>query len=150
MVVGLAGGQPYTLHYRLEIARSGLPLHLHCALEDGRQLDLTRSEGGEWTDAVKQPLPRLHGCTDVDIRATPFTNTLPLHRLGLRVGEDHEVRAVWVDVPSLEVQAACQRYTRTGDTTYRYENLKSGYSNEITADEPGLVTLCPAAFERLA
>ena len=68
----------------------------------------------------------------------------------LLAGQDHDVRAVWVNVPSLEVQAAHQRYTRMGDTIYLYENLKSGYSNEITADEPWLVTLCPAAFERLA
>lgn len=55
-----------------------------------------------------------------------------------------------IGVPSLEIQAACQRYTRTGDTTYLHENLNSGYSNEITVGEQGLVTLYPGAFERLA
>jgi len=148
-VVGVIEGRPYTLSYWLDISRNGHPSRLHCALADGRHLDLSRSGTGIWTDAEERPLPHFDGCTDVDIRMTPFTNTLPLRRLGLSLGESGDLRAAWVDVPSLEVRSARQRYTRTGETTYRYEDLDSGYSNEIAADGQGLVTLYPGAFERL-
>lgn len=134
----------------MDLGRDGHPRRLRCDLDAGRHLDLFRSGEGEWITPGGELLPLLQGCTDVDLRATPFTNTLPLRRLSLRVGEHHEVRAVWVDIPSLEVQATRQRYTRTGDTSYLYENLESGYSNEITVDEQRLVTLYPGAFERLA
>src|SRR5579862_1473319 len=32
---------------------------------------------GHWTTDSGQPMPSLEGCIDVDIAATPFTNTLP-------------------------------------------------------------------------
>ncbi|WP_019585915.1 putative glycolipid-binding domain-containing protein [Deinococcus apachensis] len=143
-VVGVAEGRPYTLSYGLEITGDGQPSRLRCALADGRHLDLSRSGEGEWRAAEGQPLPHLRGCTDVDIRATPLTNTLPIRRLDLSIGGTGDLRAAWVDVPSLEVRVARQRYTRTGDTTYRYQDLDSGYSNEITVDRSGLVTLSPA------
>ncbi|GMA13737.1 hypothetical protein E5F05_15390 [Deinococcus metallilatus] len=148
-VVGLREGQPYTLHYWLDLTEDGHPFRLRCDLGNRPSLDLTRSRAGEWTDAEGRLLPGLSGCTDVDLRATPFTNTLPIRRLGLPVGEAGEVRAVWVNVPTLETRVARQRYTRTGDLTYRYENLESGYVNEITVDGEGLVTLYPGAFGRL-
>lgn len=149
-VVGLSEGQPFTLVYWLDLGTDGHPVRLRCDLAGGRHLDLSRSAEGEWTTAEQESLPLLRGCTDVDIRATPFTNTLPLRRQSLRVGEAQEVRAVWVDVPSLDVRPTRQRYTRTGEGTYRYENLDSGYSNEITVDGEGLVVRYPRAFKRLA
>ncbi|MPY65129.1 putative glycolipid-binding domain-containing protein [Deinococcus sp. SDU3-2] len=149
-VVGVSEGRPFTLLYRLDLGGDGSPIRLRCHLDGGQHLDLSRSGEGEWTTAEEKPLPLLRGCTDVDLRVTPFTNTLPLRRLNLRFGEGQEVHVVWVDVPSLDVQAARQRYTRTDERTYRYENMDSGYSNEVTVDGKGLVTLYPDAFERLA
>ncbi|WP_253582834.1 putative glycolipid-binding domain-containing protein [Deinococcus sp. HSC-46F16] len=149
-VIGISEGQPFTLFYWLDLGKDGHPMRLRCDVDDGRHLDLSRSGGGEWTTAEQEGLPLLRGCTDVDIRVTPFTNTLPLRRLSLRVGEGQEVWAVWVDVPSLDLRPTRQRYTRTGEDTYRYENLDSGYSNEITVDGARLVTLYPDAFKRLA
>lgn len=130
----MAEGQPYTLRYGLTIARDSFPLSLRCGLAGGRRLDLTRSGDGGWTGAGGQFSHQLHGCTDID----------------LRVGESRELRAVWTDVPSLEVRATRQRYTRTDEDTCRYENLETGYSNELTVDSLGPVTLYPRAFERLA
>lgn len=151
-VVGLSEGRPFTLVYRLDLGRDGHPVRLRCDLAGGRSLDLSRSGEGEWTTAQQESLPPLRGCTDVDIRATPLTNSLALRRLNLRVGEEREVRVVWVDVPSLEVRArpTHQRYTRTGERTYRYGNLDSGYRTEITVDGEGPVTLYPGASRRLA
>ncbi|MBB5233498.1 putative glycolipid-binding domain-containing protein [Deinococcus budaensis] len=148
-VIGLAEGQPYTLQYELEVDRAGFPLDLRCDLTDGRHLGLARTKHGEWTDAEGRLLPDLHGCTDIDLRATPFTNTLSLRRLGLRVGENRELLAVWIDVPSLVLRPTRQRYTRTGEDTYHYENLETGYGNDLAVDAEGLVILYPQAFKRL-
>ncbi|GBF05079.1 hypothetical protein DAERI_030245 [Deinococcus aerius] len=148
-VVGVAGGRPYTLNYLVEIAPDGHPTFVGADVAGGAALTLRRSATGEWASGTRRPRPDLRGCADVDIRATPFTNTLPIRRLGLSVGESRELRAVWVDVPTLELRVARQRYKRTGEATYRYENLDSGYTNEITVDRFGLVTLYPGAFERL-
>ena len=44
------------------------------------------------------------GCIDVDIRATPFTNTLPIRRLALQPGESRDLRMAFIDVPGLDVR----------------------------------------------
>ena len=38
---------------------------------------------------------------DVDISATPFTNTLPIRRLGLQPGEFAELDVAFVDAPAM-------------------------------------------------
>ncbi|GAA5513428.1 hypothetical protein Dcar01_02163 [Deinococcus carri] len=149
VVVGLKDGQPFTLAYGLEVGPDGHPTRLHLSLRDGRGLTLCRDAAGRWTDGAGQPRPELGGCTDVDVQATPLTNTLPIRRLGLEVGEHAVIRAAWVGVPSLEVRAVRQRYTRLAPRLYRYENLESGFAAKVEVDGAGLVKYYPEAFERL-
>ena len=49
-------------------------------------LHLESDGEGHWQENGKDR-PDLHGCIDIDIQATPFTNTLPIRRLGLKTGE---------------------------------------------------------------
>jgi hypothetical protein len=66
----------------------------------------------------------LAGCLDIDIAATPFTNTLPVKRLGLAVGASADIDVVWVGVPDLAVERGRQRYTRLpAESGHRYEYL---------------------------
>jgi hypothetical protein len=107
-----------------------------------RDLTLVADRSGSWT-REGEPAPELDGCTDVDIVSTPFTNTLPIRRLGLAVGESADIRAAWVDVPSLELAVSTQRYTRLepeeGVDRYRFVALDSGDAYLITVDDDGLV-----------
>ncbi|BDP42129.1 transcriptional regulator [Deinococcus aetherius] len=148
-VIGRAGAGVFTLGYVVEIDPDGHPRLTTLRVVDGPTLQLRRSWDGGWSDDHGRPLPELTGCTDVDIQATPFTNTLPLRRLNLPVGAGAVVLAAWVGVPELGVRAVPQRYTRLAEHTYRYENLESGYAVEITVDAQGLVTRYPGAFERV-
>jgi hypothetical protein len=52
------------------------------------------------------------GLFDVDLEISPATNTLPIRRIGLNIGESQEVDAVWVRFPSLKLERLPQRYTR--------------------------------------
>ncbi|EYB66597.1 hypothetical protein DEIPH_ctg084orf0010 [Deinococcus phoenicis] len=149
VVVGLEDGQPFTLAYGLEAQPDGHPSCLRLSLRAGRALTLHRDGAGHWTDGAGRPWSELEGCTDVDLQATPLTNTLPIRRLGLEVGGSAVLRAAWIGVPSLDVRAVRQRYTRLAAELYRYENLESGFRAEVQVDGEGLVTLYPEAFERL-
>jgi hypothetical protein len=52
-------------------------------LGDARPPLQLRSDGeGHWLTAQGDELPALAGCIDVDFTASPFTNTLPIRRLG--------------------------------------------------------------------
>jgi uncharacterized protein len=81
----------------------------------------------------------LRGCVDVDLSVTPATNTLPLRRLDLQLGVSHELVAVWVRFPQLEVARLAQRYTRLKERLYRYESRSGAFTALVEVDELGLV-----------
>ena len=103
-----------------------------------RHVDLTGDGQGSWLlDGVHQP--HLDGCLDVDIVSTPCTNTHAIRRLGLGLGESANIKAAWVDVPSLEVTLANQRYTRLDANRYEFKALGSGRAYEVSVDEHDLI-----------
>ncbi len=103
---------------------------------------LTADGAGVWHKAPNTPLDHLAGCIDVDIAATPFTNTLPIRRLGLQPDESAEIEVAYITIPELSLSAARQRYTclEMGQQggRYRYESLDSGFTAELTVDANGL------------
>lgn len=120
---------------------------------DNRSLGLRSDGAGRWTTAAGAALPELAGCVDVDIAATPFTNTLPIRRLRLAQGQAAEVRVAYVAVPELRVTPVAQRYTCLRATPdgglYRYENLTSYYRADLPVDEDGLVLDYPEQRRRV-
>ena len=120
---------------------------------DAKSRSLTSDGEGRWTTSAGEHLGQLDGCLDVDISATPFTNTLPIRRLGLRGGESAEVVVAYVALPEFELKAARQRYTclervKEG-VLYRYESLSSGFTAELAVDADGLVVDYPGIFRRV-
>lgn len=105
---------------------------------------------GTWTTAGGSPLPTLDGAIDVDIMATPFTNTLPIRRLDLAEGQSADIQVAYVSVPDLTLSLARQRYTclRAG-ALYRFDSLDSGFTRDIGIDQDGLVTEYPGLFRRI-
>ena len=92
-------------------------------------------EGG-WHQGDGSGREDLRGCIDVDIWPTPFTNSLPLWRTRLRVGERREFRMAWIDAAALTVRAQPQAYTRLAERRYLFENLDgSGFRAELAVDE---------------
>jgi hypothetical protein len=91
----------------------------------------------------------LAGCVDVDLGFSPSTNSLPIRRLKLAVGESAEVAAAWLRFPSLEFRRLDQRYTRLAERRYRYES-EGGFVAELEVDEAGLVVDYPGGWRRVA
>jgi hypothetical protein len=82
---------------------------------------------GKWFNAMGIPLAGLDGCIDIDISATPFTNTLPIRRLQLERGAAQVLRVAYIPVPALKPGAVEQRYTcLQPNQLCRYEGLTSG------------------------
>ena len=96
----------------------------------------------------------LAGCSDVDIQVSPFTNSLPIRRLGLAEGESAEISAAYLWVPELKVEADAQRYTRLEDDgaaggRYRYDAVGDDFTAELPVDGDGLVMDYPDLFRRV-
>ena len=88
--------------------------------------------------SLDSPLP--FDAIDVDLGFTPSTNTLPIRRLGLAVGEEATVSAAWLRYPDLRLERLDQTYRRTGEHTWRYTSA-TGFTGELEVDEYGLVRM---------
>jgi hypothetical protein len=115
------------------------------------QLELRSDGGGTWTDGEGTHLPGLDGCIDIDIAMTPLTNTLPIRRLGLAVGERREMDVVYVKMPDLVVVPVTQSYEFLEATNegalYRYQS--STFQAELSVDRNDLVVSYPTVWERV-
>jgi uncharacterized protein len=151
-VVASLDGQPLLLGYEVRCDAGWRTRGVHLRLVAGErmaEMRLTADGRGSWLrDGA--PLPEVEGCLDVDIAATPSTNTLPIRRLGLVPGASADVAAAWVSLPALDVQPLPQRYTRVGEHEYRYESNGGAFTALLTVDDLGLVTRYPGGWERQA
>jgi hypothetical protein len=154
LIVGNFDGSPLRLRYHVECDRdwSATAIDVHDLTSDER-IVLTHQTHDAWRDASGAARSELADAIDVDIAATPFTNTLPLRRLRLQPGQAEEITAVYVAVaPSLSFRPVRQRYTRLpndGSThRYLYESLESGFKRELLVDPNGLVIDYPGIWQR--
>jgi hypothetical protein len=116
---------------------------------DDRLVKLTSDGSGSWTNGAGLAQQHLEGAIDIDISVTPFTNTLPIRRLGLKVGQAAEIVVAYIQLPSLEIIVDRQRYTRLEDSRYRYESVDSDFRRDIEVDDDGLVITYPGLFRRV-
>jgi uncharacterized protein len=116
---------------------------------------ILHSDGqGHWTNEEYEPVRSLNACIDVDIYASPFTNTLPIRRLQLKPQESQIIPMAFVELPDLRVTATRQRYTLLrqapdGSAVYLFEGLESNFTTELPVDADGLVVEYPKFFKRI-
>lgn len=104
---------------------------------DGTTRRLTSDGDGRWW-LGGEVADHLAGAVDVDIEATPLTNTLPIRRLLLAGRADAEVTAAWIRVPGPDVEPLGQRYTHRGGDRWTYASL-TGFEAPLVVDADGLV-----------
>lgn len=116
--------------------------------ETEQTLALVRQDDGRWLkDGVA--MPELEPAFDIDLEISPFTNTLPIRRLGLAVGQNAEITVAYVSFPSLDVTLERQRYTREDARHYLFESLDGDFRRIIEVDEDGFVSDYPGLFKLL-
>jgi hypothetical protein len=115
-----------------------------------RLLTLHTDGNGQWRYDDGRALGELDGCMDIDIWPTPFTNSLPLRREPLAIGQRRELRVAWITAPALTVHPLQQAYTRLDERRYLFESLDgSGFKAELPVDETGIVLDYPGLFRRV-
>lgn len=117
---------------------------------DNRGLALFSPAPGRWIDAAGAALHQFDGCVDIDLAATPFTNTLPIRRLDLAPETGRvELEMVYIPFDTLKPFRDSQRYAcLEAARRYRYEAADRSFAAEIAVDEDGLVTDYPGLFRR--
>lgn len=144
---------PFRLTYRLHWDESWRLRDAELVLATGhstRTLNLQTDGDGHWRHRDGLAIDELDGCLDIDIWPTPFTNSFPIRRAPMAVGERRRFRMAWVFAPDLTVHAQTQAYTRLADRLYLYENLDGGgFRAELPVDEDGIVLDYPNLFRRV-
>jgi uncharacterized protein len=149
----------WAVRFRVEVDEEWCTRAAHIRVWSARgERDLrAESDGaGHWrVDGVA--VEELDGCLDIDLEASACTNTLPIHRLGLEVGQTAEAPAVYVRAVDLAVERLEQRYTlldtgldSTGPRRYHYVAPRFEYDDTLTFDDSGLTIEYPALATRMA
>jgi hypothetical protein len=145
---------PFRLTYRLTWDESWRlrDADLAAATEGSTKSLSLRTDGhGQWRDGDGRAIDELDGCVDIDIWPTPFTNSFPIRREPMAVGERRLFRMAWVSAPDLKFRPQPQAYTRLADRLYLFENLDgSGFAAQLPVDEDGIVLDYPDLFRRVA
>jgi hypothetical protein len=95
------------------------------------------------------PVPDVDGALDIDLGFTPATNTLPIRRLALAVGESAAVRSAWLRFPELRFEPLEQTYTRETAQTFRYRAMVDGepFAARLDTDPFGRVVRYEGLWE---
>jgi hypothetical protein len=139
------------LRYRLKVDARWRTRAASFRLDQGgtsRSLEIARDGEGWRIDGVARS--DLAGCADIDIAATPLTNTLAIRQLVLRSGETRTFRTVYVRVPELTVNPMDQDYTRLdpADPPRRFRYASPGFTAEVVFDADGIVEDYPPGWKR--
>lgn len=123
------------------------------SVSGARELTLEADGAGRWR-INGSPARNLNGCLDVDLESSALTNALPVHRVGLGIGEEADAPAAYVRALDLSIERLEQRYVRLEDDgsreRYRYTAPRFEFESELSYDEFGLVLDYPGIAIRAA
>jgi hypothetical protein len=149
-------GVPWSVHYVVEVDSTWTTRAARIVTRSRsgeKEVRLDADGSGAWlvdgADAAQ-----LDGCLDVDLEASVCTNTLPVHRLSLAVGERADVPAAYVRVPDGRVERMDQSYVRlpdsSGQLNFDYDGPAFDYRAVLVFDRHGLVLDYPGIAVRVA
>jgi len=150
---GIRRGKPFRLTYKV---KADANWHTRKVTLEARGADrppvvrILRSDGkGNWKDSRGDALEPAKGCLDIDIWATPFTNTLPIRRLNVNgSGGRQTIRALRVAGPDLQLRNVAQHYSALPGGRVLFED-DGTFRAELALDADGVVTDYPGLFRRV-
>ncbi|MGI2327957.1 putative glycolipid-binding domain-containing protein [Planococcus sp. YIM B11945] len=141
---------PIQINYQIALDRAWRTKSVAIQNRSGNKLQLTSTGTGNWFDEHGNQLDKLTGSIDVDLSATPFSNTFPINRSDWKTGQTREFDMAYIFVPLLEVQKMKQTYTfiETKGKNKVSKFQSPGFESLILVDENGFVVEYPQLFSR--
>ncbi len=152
-------GQVWAVHYTITLDErwATRAARVVCWSVDGeRAMRLDADGAGHW-EIDGSPVPELDGCLDVDLESSACTNTIPVRRLTLEVGQSAQAPAAYVRALDLRVERLDQTYSRLDDhgdggdhdrQRYRYRAPTFDFEGLLVYDASGLVLDYPGIASR--
>jgi uncharacterized protein len=146
-----SGENGYRIHYNIEVDASWRTRKMEITKwgEQIKTMQLHSDGNGHWSDHQGNEIPDLTGCIDVDLYASPFTNTVAIQRLALQTLQSQTINVVFVGLPELKTEQVRQKYTMINEGLYRYEGLETGFTTELPVDSNHFVIDYPDFFHRI-
>ena len=117
-----------------------------------RIAQLVTDPAGHWK-VNGADVPELDGCIDVDLESSCCTNTIPVHRLHLGVGQSADAPAAYIRALDLSVQRLEQRYSLIDDGAshlrYDYHAPAFDFKAILVYDGSGLIIEYPGIGSRV-
>jgi hypothetical protein len=145
-------GQAYAVRYEIALDDGWRTSEARVVSDTvaGPRETILRSDGeGRWS-VDGEPAPQLDGLIDVDLEASACTNTLPIHRLALPLGEVTQAPAAYVRALDLSVTRLDQTYRRLDDRRYDYTSDGGDFRAVLEYDAAGLIVDYPGIAVRFA
>ncbi|MTD14873.1 glycolipid-binding family protein [Nakamurella sp. YIM 132087] len=135
------GPEPFSCHFTVELDAGWITRDARITCLDRTRdfsTTLVADRSRRWTVAGEER-PDLDGYIDIDIAATPLTNTFPIRRLQhLPIGASSTSPVAWVEIPSMRVVRVEQTYRRLGERDWEYSDPTHG-AFVLGVDREGLV-----------
>jgi hypothetical protein len=141
-VLTLLGANPAEIRYRVRCdahwKTKSCVVHVEMP-GSVKTIALGVNDQGSWTQNGV-PVSEFDGIVDVDLGFSPSTNTLPIRRLRLGIGQAARISVVWLRFPELDTVRSEQVYTRLAENVYRYDSGAGDFSAELEVDGTDIVT----------
>jgi hypothetical protein len=150
VIISEHGHYPFAARYEIICDSKWRVSHVSVSLVgEDRVIELSSDGKGNWSDE-SEAIDEFRGAIDVDISATPFTNTIPIRRLKLGTMQSADINTVYIRLPELCVTTDAQRYTCLDPgRLYSFESLDGDFVRDIEVDSDGLVVTYPGLFRRV-
>jgi hypothetical protein len=153
VVIGVDDNNLYfRLHYQIQCDAHFQVRRVDLDLAGHEAITLTNDGKGHWFFTDNQPLPEFKGYVDIDISATPFTNTLPIRRLEWQTGQSRSLDMIYIRIPELRLERVTQQYTclEQNAESSRFEYTQPRFSAILSIDADGFVQNYPELFRQLS
>jgi hypothetical protein len=147
-------GEPWVVHYLISLDERWTTRTARVfgwSRSGNHEVFLEADGSGRW-HVNGGAVSELDGCIDVDLESSACTNTIPVRRLGLAVGQSAEAPAAYVRALDLQVERLEQRYARVVDDgshqRYDYHAPAFDFESCLVCDGAGLVLQYPGVASR--
>ena len=140
-ILTFGDGDPAEARYEIACDRSFRTKRASISIVDSsgeRRLKI-ETQNGRWYENGREK-QAVNGAIDIDLGWSPSTNTLPIKRLKLEIGQSSgEFVAAWVRFPELTLHPLPQEYLRVAERQYRYCSRGGAFTANLTVDDDDLV-----------
>ncbi|WP_349408522.1 putative glycolipid-binding domain-containing protein [Pseudalkalibacillus sp. SCS-8] len=147
-IIRVIQNEPCQVNYSVHMDHSWHTKKLEIGVNHERKLELSSDGNGNWFEDEEEETS-LKGAIDIDISATPFSNSLPINRFEWNLNQKRDMEMVYISVPELTFFKVSQTYTylrREADMrVFLYECRD--FKSLIYVDENGFVTNYPDLFK---